>query len=147
MGRYIYNCVFAGGTIMNRSKHIEALPDYKTASTAAYVTGFFLSLALTIAAFTLVWAQRSAAGEMFSRGVLLGLLAVIATMQIVVQMLFFLHLSAERRLRFNLLGAVFTVFVVLCLVVGSIWIMQNLDYNMSPHKTTQFMQTEENIGR
>ena len=59
--------------------------------------------------------------------------------------MFFLHMSTERRLRMNVYAGVFTVFVVLCLVIGSIWIMQNLDYNMMPKHQTEYMQEKEGL--
>lgn len=131
---------------MSTSKHIHPLPDYRQASLATYVAGFSLSVALSAAAFALVWAYQASEGLVFSRGLLLGFLALLAVSQIWVQVLFFLHMSTERRLQMNVYAGVFTVFVVLCLVIGSIWIMQNLDYNMMPQHTTEYMQDKEGFS-
>lgn len=132
---------------MRLTKHVQPLPNYREASTATYLAGFGFSVALTGAAFALVWAYTSSDGTVFSRGLLIGFLSVLAVAQILVQVLFFLHVSTERRLRMNLYAVLFTVFVVLCLVIGSIWIMQNLDYNMMPEHQTEYIQKEEGITR
>ncbi|MFZ1249369.1 MAG: cytochrome o ubiquinol oxidase subunit IV [Candidatus Saccharimonadales bacterium] len=130
---------------MTLRKHVHALPDFRRASTATYVTGFLLSLSLTASAFLFVWSYKASNDLLFSRGTLIGLLAVLAITQMVVQVMFFLHLSAERKLRLNMLAGAFTIFVVLCLVIGSIWIMQNLDYNMGSHGTPEYVQQQESI--
>ncbi|QQS19512.1 cytochrome o ubiquinol oxidase subunit IV [Candidatus Saccharibacteria bacterium] len=130
---------------MKLPSYIQRLPNFREASLATYLAGFGLSVALTLSAFALVWAYRVSDGLIFSRGFLLLVLAVLATSQIVVQVLFFLHMSTERRLKMNLYGGIFTIFVVLCLVVGSIWIMQNLDYNMMPTNQTEHIEYEESI--
>ncbi|QQS18245.1 cytochrome o ubiquinol oxidase subunit IV [Candidatus Saccharibacteria bacterium] len=132
---------------MKLSKHIQPLPNFRKASAATYVAGFALSVVLTLASFALVWAYRAAEEVVFSRGVLIGLLAVAAIMQILVQVLFFLHVSTERRVRINLYAGAFTVFVVLCLVIGSIWIMQNLDYNMMPRDITEMVEHDESLSQ
>ncbi|MGB4800733.1 MAG: cytochrome o ubiquinol oxidase subunit IV [Candidatus Saccharimonadales bacterium] len=131
---------------MSRRGRIDKLPDFRTASIAAYTTGFVLSLTLTVGAFALVQATR-AAGDMFSRGFLIGVLAVLAATQMIVQVLFFLHLSPERRRRFDGIALLFTIFAVLCIVVGSIWIMENLNYNMMPQHQTEYTEQHEGIMR
>jgi len=100
---------------------------------------------LTASAFALVWAYKASDGLFFSKAVLLGFLTFLAIGQIFVQVLYFLHMSTQRAMRLNVYAGAFTIFVVLCLVIGSIWIMQNLDYNMMPGHTSEHMQTEENI--
>jgi cytochrome o ubiquinol oxidase operon protein cyoD len=109
--------------------HIHPLPKPSERSVSSYVTGFALSVTLTISAFLLVWAYRTADGMIYSRGVLIALLAFLAVMQLVVQALFFLHVSAERRVRINLYSGLFTVMVVLTIVnvrqrilLGSVWV-------------------------
>jgi cytochrome o ubiquinol oxidase operon protein cyoD len=125
--------------------HIHPLPKPSERSVSSYVTGFALSVTLTISAFLLVWAYRTADGMIYSRGVLIALLAFLAVMQLVVQALFFLHVSAERRVRINLYSGLFTVMVVLTIVIGSVWVMENLNYNMMPEDTLQSAEETEGI--
>lgn len=131
---------------MRLKNHVQPLPNFREASVATYLAGFGFSVALTGAAFALVWAYSTSEGSVFSRGLLIGILSILAVAQILVQVLFFLHVSTERRLRMNLYAGMFTVFVVLCLVIGSIWIMQNLDYNMMPEHQTEYIQEKEGIS-
>lgn len=109
-----------------------------------YVIGFLLSLALTMMAFMLVNNHVTSQHETFSHAVLVPVLALLAVMQFVVQSVFFLHVATERRPRWRLLAFLFMLLVVLILVVGSIWIMQNLNYNMmGPDETRVYMRDHE----
>ena len=126
---------------------IDPLPRPKEGSTRAYGAGFAIAVALTIGAFLVTWAYRSTQGEIFSRGVFLGLLAALAIVQLITQSLFFLHLSAEKKARLTLISGIFTVMVVLCIVLGSLWIMQNLNYHMMPEDPIQYIETKEAIKR
>jgi cytochrome o ubiquinol oxidase operon protein cyoD len=132
---------------MKLKQYIHPLPDHRQESVSAYFAGFAFSLTLTVAGFLVVWAYLASNGQLVARGVLIALLTVLAVAQILVQVVFFLHLSAERKLRMSLLASVFTVFAVLCLVVGSLWVMNNLNYNMMPAHSTEYTEVKEGIYR
>ncbi len=106
----------------------------KDYSARPYVVGFLLSIVFTLAAYGL---SKWHVSNMI-------LFAVLAVAQIVVQLIYFMHLGDkkarwERIILFNIL------FVILILVFGTIWIMQNLDSNMmyEPHKTEKFIIQDE----
>lgn len=126
-------------------KHIEPLPNHKESSVKGYVAGFLFSLALTVCSFAVVWAFRAADGQLYSRGLILLLLAVFAIAQLIVQSLYFLHLSADSKVRPSLYSLLFAGVMIVVLVVGSIWIMNNLNYNMMPHNTTEYIEHKEGI--
>ncbi len=128
-------------------KHIEPLPNHHDAPIKTYLAGYALALALTAAAFVLVSAYRVSDSEIMSRGLLLVCLGLLAGFQLIIQSVFFLHLSAERRARLTLVSTLFTVLVVLTIIVGSLWIMHNLNYNMMPRDVDQYIQQEENIHK
>ena len=111
-------------------------------SVTSYTTGFVLSLLFTLVPYLLVTRQ-------VVDGWLLPLaLAFFAIAQVLVQLLFFLHLGQESRPRWHGYAFGFMVMVVVILVFGSLWIMSNLDYHtMTPHETNQYIQEEENIRR
>ena len=90
----------------------------------SYIIGFALSVIITCLAFYIV-ANEILAPE--SRIVVLVLLALI---QLLVQLVFFLHLNTSSKARWNLVSFIFTLVVVLILVFGSLWIMFSLNYNM-----------------
>lgn len=91
-----------------------------------YVAGFVGSLMMTLIAYLLV------SRHLLSSWVLFGSLIVLALIQLIIQLYCFLHLGQEVKPRWNLVAFGFMIIVVGILVAGSLWIMQNLDYN-HPH--------------
>lgn len=91
-----------------------------------YVVGFVMSIILTLGAYMLV------VGGAFTVNETVGAIIALAVAQLVVQVLYFLHMGSEARPRWNTMSFVFTAFIVLALVVGSLWIMANLNYNTMP---------------
>ncbi|AHB71410.1 hypothetical protein P262_04274 [Cronobacter malonaticus] len=68
-----------------------------------------------------------------SHGTLLGVVVATAVVQILVHLVCFLHMNASSEERWNLVAFVFTLLIIAIVVVGSIWIMWNLNYNMMVH--------------
>lgn len=95
-----------------------------------YIVGFLLSFALTGVAFFLVDAQMAAGGLLWSRSTVIGAVILLAIVQLAVQVVCFLHLEHESTPRWRLLSFAFAGMFVLTVVVGSLWIMANLNYNM-----------------
>jgi cytochrome o ubiquinol oxidase operon protein cyoD len=54
----------------------------------------------------------------------------LGILQIIAQLVFFLHLGLETKPRWNIAMFIYTILLVLALVIGSLWIMQNLNYNL-----------------
>ncbi|MFZ1301485.1 MAG: cytochrome o ubiquinol oxidase subunit IV [Candidatus Microsaccharimonas sp.] len=106
----------------------------------SYIVGFGLSIVTTLMAYFFV------VNELWPKETLIYVVMGIAVVQLVVQLVFFLHLG--RGNRWKLLTFIFAMLVVLIVVVGSLWIMQNLDYNMmhmSPDEMQQYMVENEGI--
>lgn len=93
-------------------------------SVKEYVIGLILSIVLTAIPFGLV--MTGAAGEALS--IILILLCAVA--QVMVQLVFFLHMNASSEQFWNTTSGVFAVILVAILIVGSIWIMRHLNHNM-----------------
>lgn len=111
-------------------------------SFGGYVIGFVSSLVLTLAAYTLV-SHRSLMGN----GLIAAIL-VLATVQLVIQLIFFLHLGRESKPQWNLVFFSFMFLVVGILVIGSVWIMDHLNYNtMSPNATDTYIIHDEGISQ
>jgi cytochrome o ubiquinol oxidase operon protein cyoD len=51
-------------------------------------------------------------------------------LQMLVQLILFLHLSTEKRPHWNTILFLFMLLICLIVVAGSLWIMSNLDYRM-----------------
>ena len=106
----------------------------------SYVVGFLLSLVTTIVAYVVV-TERA-----YSRQGIIAAVAVLAITQFVVQMLFFMHLGHEKGPRWKLLVLLFMTGVVVIIVVGSLWIMGHLDYNMMSEKQMQhYMDSQDGL--
>jgi cytochrome o ubiquinol oxidase operon protein cyoD len=119
----------------------------KESALLAYVTGFVLSIALTLFAYYFVIAHVNSHHLSFSHKVVSLIISGFAVLQLYVQLFFFLHLGHEAKPRWNLLAFLFALLVVVILVFGSLWIMNNLDYNMSSQQTDTYIQNDENIQK
>lgn len=108
-------------------------------SVQTYIIGFILSLALTVVPYLIV-TYRSQTGRE-----LLVTLSFFAILQLFVQLVFFLHLGRESKPRWNLTVFLFAGTIVLILVGGSLWIMQNLDYHMPVNRTDSSIIQDEGI--
>jgi cytochrome o ubiquinol oxidase operon protein cyoD len=111
----------------------------------SYIIGFVLSLALTIAAFSITTLQVQSGNTAYPSGLLVGGLAGLAIAQLIVQLLFFFHLGREAKPRLNTVSFLFMLMVVGIIGFGSLWIMYNLNYNMMPREVETYIQNEENI--
>ena len=105
----------------------------------AYVAGYALSLVLTIGAYLFV-RHHTASKDALVVGV-----AVLARTQFFVQLFFFLRLGRETRPRWKLLTFGFMVLVVMILVLGSLWIMSNLNSRMSPQQMNNYLKNQDSL--
>ena len=121
--------------------------DAAQGSLRAYITGFISSVVLTLTAFTFVYIHTSSDHETFSHHFLIPLVIVLAVIQFAVQLRFFLHVSRESSQRWNLAALVLALIVVLIVVVGSLWIMSNLNYRMmrSPELINQYLNSQGDL--
>jgi len=95
-------------------------------SLKAYVTGFVLSVALTVISFALVMF-----GKLPATAVLIGILSA-AVVQMLVHIRYFLHLDASSEMRWNLMALIFAALIIILFVGGTIWIMWHLNYRLQP---------------
>ena len=93
-----------------------------------YLIGFFLSVVLTAIPFWLVMS-----GALADRTVTGLVITGFAAVQIVVHMVFFLHMNTKAEGGWNMLALLFTVVIVLIVLTGSLWVMYHLNANMMPH--------------
>lgn len=107
-----------------------------------YIGGFVSALALTFAAYWLV-TSRAVEG-----GWLIALLMGLAVVQFIVQLVFFLHVGHETRPRWNLAALIFMLIILIVIVAGSLWIMNNLNYNMmmTPEQMDEYMKIQRDKG-
>jgi cytochrome o ubiquinol oxidase operon protein cyoD len=89
-----------------------------------YIIGFILSVILTLIPFGMVMNGG------FDRTPVLWTIAVTAVAQVLVQLVFFLHMNSSSEQRWNLIAFMYTILTIATLIIGSIWIMNYLHYNM-----------------
>jgi cytochrome o ubiquinol oxidase operon protein cyoD len=103
-----------------------------------YVIGFLLSVILTAIPFWLVMTMPLSVG---TTGAIIMAFAVV---QIVVHMVFFLHMTPKAEGGWSLTSLVFTVIVVVIMLAGSLWVMHHLNTNMMPmpHEPTSQLESQ-----
>lgn len=137
-----------------------SIQESKKGSFHSYLIGYILSLSLTLVGFTLV-KRHVDSGHVFpADNYVLAILAVLAIVQLLVQLVFFLHLDRESKPRWNITVLAFAATTVLILVIGSIWIISNMNNHhygyghtqnghqlTSPSQTNQYIIKDEGIGQ
>jgi cytochrome o ubiquinol oxidase operon protein cyoD len=115
-------------------------------SISSYIAGFGLSLMLTLTAYLLVWRHTKTHHEAISHDVLVFMLTGLALIQLLVQLIFFLHLDRESKPRWNLTVLLFAATVVVIVVFGSLWIMNNLNYHQtSPDQMLHYIRSQGDL--
>lgn len=96
-------------------------------SLRGYLTGFVLAAILTVIPFWLVMGH-----VIDSRQATILIVLAFAAAQIVVHMIYFLHMDTRSEGGWNLLAMIFTLVLVLIVLGASIWVMYNENANMMP---------------
>lgn len=93
----------------------------------SYVTGFVLAVILTAIPFWLVM------GKVFESPVTTAIVVLaFAAVQIVVHMVYFLHMNGKSEGGWSMLALLFTLVLVVITLSGSLWVMYHLNHNMMP---------------
>lgn len=115
---------------MSQDQHAEhehhAAAELPHASLREYLIGFVLSLILTAIPFWLVMTMP------LSPAVTAAVIMGFAVVQIVVHMVFFLHMNSKSEGGWTMLSLIFTITVVVIMLAGSLWVMHHLNTNMMP---------------
>lgn len=112
---------------------------------ASYTVGLALALVLTLAAFSLVFERTQASLIKQSPAIFIPAILVLAMIQLVVQLVFFLHIGQGKESRWNAAMFGFTFTGILVVVVASIWIMNHLNYNMTPAEMNQYVTEQSSF--
>ncbi|KQV99751.1 cytochrome o ubiquinol oxidase subunit IV [Rhizobacter sp. Root1221] len=93
----------------------------------SYMTGFVLAVILTAIPFWLVM------GKVFDKSSVTAMVILgFAAVQIVVHMVYFLHMNAKSEGGWTMLALIFTLVLVVITLSGSLWVMYHLNHNMMP---------------
>ena len=96
-------------------------------SRKTYLIGFALSVVLTAIPFWLVMA-----GRIESKQVAAFLVIALSLVQIVVHMVYFLHMDTKSEGGWTFMALLFTVILIVIALSGSLWVMFHLTTNMMP---------------
>jgi cytochrome o ubiquinol oxidase operon protein cyoD len=91
---------------------------------AGYLTGFGLALILTLIPFGLV------AWDGLAIATTLVVVAICAVLQVLVHLIFFLHLDMSEEQRWNTISIAFSAVIMFVLVGGTIWLFYSLKFRM-----------------
>ncbi|MET0429652.1 MAG: cytochrome o ubiquinol oxidase subunit IV [Microvirga sp.] len=100
-----------------------------------YMTGFVLAVILTAVPFWLV--MGNVLNDTLTTSIFIMALAAV---QIVVHMIYFLHMNTKSEGGWTFLALAFTLTLVVITLVGSIWVMYHLDQNMMPMTPHEALQ-------
>jgi cytochrome o ubiquinol oxidase operon protein cyoD len=92
----------------------------------SYLIGFALSAVLTAIPFALV--MTGTLSNQVTAFVIMG----FAVAQIIVHMIFFLHMNTRSEEGWNMMALIFTVVIVVIALSGSLWVMYHMNANMMP---------------
>lgn len=96
-------------------------------SLKGYLIGFALSVLLTALPFWLVM-SGAVGGKAMTAGLIMGFAAV----QVVVHMIYFLHMNSRSENGWTAMALIFTLVLVAIALSGSLWVMYHLNTNMTP---------------
>ncbi|MCJ2060949.1 cytochrome o ubiquinol oxidase subunit IV [Methylobacterium sp. J-048] len=96
-------------------------------SFGSYITGFVLSVILTVIPFWLVM------GNVLDNSLVTSLVILaLGGVQMVVHIIYFLHMNTKSEGGWTFLALIFTIMVVVIMLAGSVWVMYHLNHNMMP---------------
>ncbi|RVT96599.1 cytochrome o ubiquinol oxidase subunit IV [Rhodovarius crocodyli] len=106
--------------------HHDAAHEGAHGSLRDYLVGFTLAVILTAIPFWLVMERPLPANWTAA------LVIIFAAVQVVVHMIYFLHMKAGAEDGWTMTSLVFTVIVVVITIAGSAWVMYHMNTNMMP---------------
>ncbi|WP_137173901.1 cytochrome o ubiquinol oxidase subunit IV [Massilia sp. HP4] len=91
-----------------------------------YLVGFALAAILTIIPFWLVM------GNVLAPETTKWVILAFAAVQLIVQMIYFLHLNSKAEGGWNMMALILTIVILVIVMAGSIWVMHHMNTNMMP---------------
>lgn len=93
----------------------------------SYLTGFALSVVLTAIPFGLVMGGWLASAEWT-----IGICMALAFVQIIVHMIYFLHMNSKSEQGWTMMALIFTTIIIVIALAGTLWVMYHMNVNMMP---------------
>lgn len=112
---------------MSADHHAHADGGAPHGTRRSYLIGFALSVLLTAVPFAIVMAD-GLVGPQTAAAVCM----VFAVVQILVHMIYFLHMNTKSENGWTMMALIFTIIVVVIALTGSLWVMYHMNANMMP---------------
>ena len=94
------------------------------------ILGLLVSIVLAFAMYRVAVAKHLT-GDLYTLSIF-----GLACFQAILQLVFFMQVGLEHKPHWNIISLLFTVLVIVIVVGGSVWIMNNLNYNLMPMPKT-----------
>src|SRR5262249_31761320 len=126
-----------GNAAMKTDTHAAVTADHHSDHAAhgtlsTYLLGFVLSVVLAAVPFWLVMSGTP------NKQVTALVIMAFAAVQIVVHMIYFLHMNTTSENGWSMMALIFTIVMVVIALSGSLWVMNHLNGNMMPiHQMSQ----------
>lgn len=118
----------------------------KNKALRSYTIGYAFSIFLTFVAFGLTMKHVDSGHYFISHEMIIPVILGLALIQLVIQLIFFLHVLKEDKPKWNLLFFIGTFGLVFLLVAASLVIMNNLNkYHVTPESATEYILIDEGI--
>jgi cytochrome o ubiquinol oxidase operon protein cyoD len=111
----------------DHSGHDHHEDDAPHSTFSGYMIGFMASVLLTAIPFWLVM------GDVLStRNATIIVILAFALVQIIVHMIYFLHMNFQAEGGWTMLSLLFTLVLLFITLAGSLWVMYHMNVNMMP---------------
>ncbi len=107
--------------------NIDNMPDYGIGKKklGIYIIGVVLCILLTLIPFFTIMAQK------FSVNITFAIIFIAAFFQFITQVFCFLRLNLKTKAsQLNMMSFIIAIGMLMVIILGSLWIMWNLNYNM-----------------
>ncbi len=126
---------------MSTESHTTSKTNSEHGATGSYIIGYILSLIFTLIPYFMV------VNKYLEGTALLVTILSIAVLQMIIQLVFFLHLGRGPKPFYNIVFFFATAGVIVITIGASLFIMNNLYRNMSPEEVTQRQAQREGISQ
>ncbi|PPU78215.1 MULTISPECIES: cytochrome o ubiquinol oxidase subunit IV [Xanthomonas] len=109
---------------MANHHHTENTADAHAGGLKSYLIGFVMAVILTVIPFAMVMSGA------FSKGVTVVVISLMAAVQMLVHMVYFLHMDRSPEQRSNVQVGLFSLLIIGIVIVGSLWVLHNMNVNM-----------------
>lgn len=111
---------------MSSDAHAHNSADDHAGTRQGQLIGFGASVVLTAIPFLLVMSGA------FDKQATALIIMAFAAAQVVVHMIFFLHMNTRSEGGWSMMALIFTIIMVVIALSGSLWVMHHLTTNMMP---------------